>query len=408
MKSMIYYEFAKIFRRKVNVIVMLAGIVLMVVCAVNYVRQEPFYDKASGTYVNGREAFRLEEKTNNEMTDYLTEEYLTGVVEGIQEKYIDMDMESDKAYEQVIQTKEDLISLICKNYADVGEEMDWNKLNEISTENGIGFYERRLDKVEEYLNMDFSYGNYSEAEKEFWMEKEKEVQTPFAWGDKTVMNKIWTMMEGGFYFLFVIAVCTAPVFASEYESGASALLLTTRYGKTKLIYAKILASVLFALVYTAVGLGIGVGILGLAVGFHGAELPVQLWDSIIPYDWSIGKTLWISFAIILLIGLMISLLTLLLSARVRSGLSTLVIMFALLVGPTFLPMSKTSGLWNHINYLFPVRVTMTKDVISTLNSYQFGPVILSYLGMAVLTYVVVAVISFFGIGNGFARHQVSK
>ncbi|MDD6481560.1 MAG: ABC transporter permease subunit [Lachnospiraceae bacterium] len=408
MKSMIYFEFAKIFRRKVNVIVMLAGIVLMVVCAVNYVRQEPFYDKASGTYVNGREAFRLEEKANNEMTDYLTEEYLTGVVEGIQEKYIDMDMESDKAYEQVIQTKEDLISLICKNYADVGEEMDWNKLNEISTEDGIGFYERRLDKVEERLNMDFSYGNYSEAEKEFWMEKEKEVQTPFAWGDKTVMNKIWTMMEVGFYFLFVIAVCTAPVFASEYESGASALLLTTRYGKTKLIYAKILASVLFALVYTAVGLGIGVGILGLAVGFHGAELPVQLWDSIIPYDWSIGKTLWISFAIILLIGLMISLLTLLLSARVKSGLSTLVIMFALLVGPTFLPMSKTSGLWNHINYLFPVRVTMTKEAISTLNSYQFGPVILSYLGMAVLTYVVVSVISFFGIGNGFARHQVSK
>ena len=79
MKSMIYYEFAKIFRRKVNVIVMLAGIVLMVVCAVNYVRQEPFYDKASGTYVNGREAFRLEEKTNNEMADYLTEEYLTAL-----------------------------------------------------------------------------------------------------------------------------------------------------------------------------------------------------------------------------------------------------------------------------------------------------------------------------------------
>lgn len=406
MKSMIYYEFAKIFRRKVNVIVMLAGIVLMVVCAVNYVRQEPFYDKASGTYVNGREAFRLEEKTNNEMADYLTEEYLTGVVEGVQEKH--MDMESDQAYEQVIRTKEDLISLICKNYADVGDEIDWNKLNEISTENGMGFYERRLDKVEEYLNMDFSYGNYSEAEKEFWMEKEKEVQTPFAWGDKTVMNKIWTMMEVGFYFLFVIAVCTAPVFASEYESGASALLLTTRYGKTKLIYAKILASVLFALVYTAVGLGIGVGILGLAVGFHGAELPVQLWDSIIPYDWSIGKTLWISFAIILLMGLMISLFTMLLSARVKSGLSTLVIMFALLVGPAFLPMSKTSSLWNHINYLFPVRVTMTKDVISTLNSYQFGPVILSYLGMTVLTYVVVAVISFFGIGNGFARHQVSK
>lgn len=406
MKSMIYYEFQKIFRRKFNVIVMLAGYILMLVCAVNYVRQESFYDAETDSYVHGIQAYRMNEKENSELADYLTEDYLTGLIKGIQEK--NMDLESDEAYMQVIRPMTDLLHVICRNYMDMSEDVDWNKLNEIPTEDGVHFYERRVEKVEEFLNMDFSYGNYSEAEKTFWLKKESEVETPFRWGDKTVMNNVWYTIEVAFYLLFVIAVCISPVFASEYESGASALLLTTKYGKTKLIYAKILAAILFSLVYMVIPIGMGVAILGISVGFHGADLPVQLWNTIIPYNWTIGETFVVSSAKILLITLAITLLTLLFSSRIKGSLSTLVIVFAILIGPAFLPMSKESGLWNHINYLFPVRVVNTKDVISTLNSYQFGTVVLSYLGMTVLVYFLIAIISFFGIGNGFAKHQVSK
>ena len=37
----------------------------------------------------------------------------------------------------------------------------------------------------------------------------------------------------GFYLWFVIVICVSPVFSSEYESGAAALLLTTKHGKVK-------------------------------------------------------------------------------------------------------------------------------------------------------------------------------
>lgn len=401
MRSMIYYEFQKIFRRKLNIIAMLAGLLLMLVCAVNYVRQTSFYDAETNSYVRGTEAFRRQEKAKAKMTDVLTEEYLTGVVMDIQEQ--NMDLASDVAYLEIIRPQSDLLHMLCRNYMDVGEEIEWNQLNEIPTENGIHFYERRLEKVENYLNRDFSYGNYSEAEKAFWMEKENEVQTPFLWGDTSVMDCIWSLIEIGFYFMFVIAVCIAPVFASEYESGAAALLLTTKYGKTKLICAKIFTAVLFSLVYVAAGIGMGVAIVGIMVGFHGAELPVQLWYTIIPYNWTIGKTLIVSFAMMLLIALTITLFTLFLSSRVKGSLGTLVIVFVLLVGPAVLPMSKECGLWNHINYLFPVRVMMTEDVICTLNSYSFGPVVFSYLGMAVLVYLLVSVLCFLGIDRARAR-----
>lgn len=362
MRSMIYYEFQKIFKRKMNVIAMLAGMILILVCAVNYVRNESFYDADSDSYVSGIQAFPMQEKKSSEMTDYLTEEYLTGIVKNIQEK--DMDLESEEAYLEVIRPKTELMHILCRNYMDMGEEVDWERLNEISTEGGIQFYERRIEKVEEYLNMDFSFGNYSEAEKAFWLKKENEVEIPFLWGSKSAMDSMWTLIESGFYLMFVIAICIAPVFASEYESGASALLLSTKYGKTKLIFAKIIASVLFSLVYVALGIGMGIAVMGITVGFHGSNLPVQLWDTIIPYHWTIGETLVISFA---------------------------------MIGPAFLPMSKESGLWNHINYLFPVRVMLMKDAISTLNSYQFGPIVFSYLGMAVLVYLLVSVLSFLGI-----------
>lgn len=406
MKRMIYYEFQKIFQRKLNVIVILAGYILMIVCAVNYVRQASYYDAASAGYVYGIEAYRISEKTNSEMTDYLTEDYLTGVVKDIQDKNVDL--ESEEAYLEVIRPKSDLLHVLCRNYMGVGEEIEWNRLNEIQVENGIHFYERRLEKVEEYLNMDFSYGNYSEAEKAFWMEKENEVQTPFLWGDKSVMDCMWDVIEIGFYFMFVIVVCISPIFASEYESGASELLLTTKYGKNRLICAKIVTSVVFSVGYVAVGIGMGLAIIAIMVGCSGANLPVQLWETMIPYDWTIGKTCAVSFAIMLLMALTISLFTLLFSSRIKGSLSTLVIGFVILMGPAFLPMSKESSLWNHINYLFPVRVMLMKDVMSTLNSYQFGPVVLSYLGMIVFVYLFIAIMSLFGTVNGFARQKMRK
>ncbi len=400
MRSLIYYEFQKIFRRKFNIAVMLAGYVLMLGCAVFFVTRESFYDADSDSYVYGIQGYRMSGIRYGKLTDYLTEEYLTDVVESIQEK--NMDLQTDEAYMQVIRPISSLLVVICRNYTDIGEDVEWGILSEISAENGIRFYERRMEKVEEYLNRDFSFGSYSEREKAFWLEKENEVQIPFQWGDKSVINSVWNAIEISFYLMFVVTVCISPVFASEYESGASALLFTTRYGKSKLITAKILAAIMFSLAYVAVGIAMNVAIIGITLGFSGAELPVQLWDTVIPYNWTIGKTCVISFAMKLLITLTFSLFIMLLSSGIKRSLSTLVIAFTVLIGPVFLPMSAESGLWNHINYLFPIRVLMTKEMISTLNSYQFGPVIFSYLGMAVLVYLIAAVISFFGI-----RYQVN-
>lgn len=405
MREMLFFEWKKIFNRRFNLIAMAVGYFLILVCTINYITQNNFWDAESEQYVYGVSAYEIGRVRNEEKTDYLTEEYLTELTKEIQARNIPLG--SDEGYTEVIRPMGiDLLWVLGNAYVDVGETVDWGKLSEIPTEGGIHFYERRLQKISEYLNMDFSYGNYSEAEKEFWLNKAKEVQTPFRWGNTENMDTVWITIMIDFYLLFVISICIAPVFASEYESGAAALLLTTKKGKTKLITAKILAAVLFSLCYMGAGIGMGVVIEGLMIGFYGNDLPIQLWGTSIPYNWSVGETCVISFLLMLLITLSIALLTLAWSSRLKSGIIVLVLDFTLIIGPAFLPMSKSSGLWNHINYLFPVRIMNMENVLKAFNSYQFGDVVLSYIGMIVLVYVLVATVSLLMIKGGFAKHQI--
>lgn len=405
MKNMIRFELEKIFGRKLNQVAMFAGYILIAVCVTAFLMDNSFYDVETQSYINGLEAIRRDQERCLAMPDSLTEDYLTDLVVEMQEQARVLDSE-DEIYAQVVRPMGDLFWVVCRPYTEAGEYVKYDKIKEIPTQGGIGFYERRLEQVDEYLNLDFSYGNYSEAEKAFWMAKEREVQTPFAWGSKAVMSIMWDTIKISFCLTLVIAVCISPVFAAEYESGAVALLLTTKHGKGRLIHAKILASVIFSMGYMALGIGMGLAVEGIILGFQGAELPVQLWQSVIPYNWSAGEACLATFGMELLIALTVTLFVVFLSSRTKGSMVSLVLVMLVLLGPAFLDMSKESRLWNHINYLMPIRVMNVLDVIRTFNSYQFGSVVISYLGMIVISYLCVCVISLLGTKRGFARHQV--
>lgn len=410
MKELLFFEWKKIFEKRLNVIAMVVGYLLILGVTVSYIMQEEIWDSKSGQYVSGVRAYEARREQNEGMTDYLTEDFLTDFTRQLQtqcEEKGGISLDSDEGYIEVVRPNGvELVYLLGDMYTEKGDLVELEKLNKISADEGIQFYERRMEKISNYLNLDFSYGNYSEQEKEFWLNMAEQVQTPFQWGDDAVMDLVRIIIGIAFYLLFVIVICVAPVFASEYESGAVALLLTTKRGKTTLITAKILTAVVFAITYLSIGIGSALLILGMVVGFWGSELPVQLWSVSNPYNWNLGEACGISVLIMLLIALTITLLTLAWSSRSKSGFSVLVLDFLLLVAPVFLPMSKNSGLWNHIRALFPAYTMNIREVMETFVSYQFGDVVLSYMSMTVLVYLVVSVISLFSIRGGFAKHQV--
>lgn len=399
---MMWFEWKKIFERRLNVAAMLLGYLLIGVCVFNYITQESIYDEKTDSYIAGIAAYRLDQERAAKQTDVISEEYMTQLIGKIQSYH--MDLESDDAYSEVIRPLGDIFYFAAKNYTDMRADiMDRNALNEIDLTERAHFYEQRMKKITDYLNMDFSYGNYKEAEKAYWIRKAEHTVTPFRWGSKGVMDALLDTIAIGFYMWFVIIICTSSVFSSEYESGAAALLLTTKYGKDRLIWSKIAVTVLFTVGYLSIGTFVAVGVIGLLLGFSGADLPAQLWNSVIPYNLTTGQVCLGNFAIVLLIGLALALVLLCCSARLRSSPATLVIGGAILIAPAFFPMSKESGLWNHINYLFPVRVVDLKAVLGSFVSYTVGDFVIPYVGMLVIVYVVIGFFALALTRKGFVR-----
>ncbi len=248
-----------------------------------------------------------------------------------------MDLESDEAYEEIVRPLGDIFYFTAKNYTDMRKNtVDKSPLGEVDLTDGARFYEHRMEKIKDYLNCDFSYGNYKEIEKDYWIKKAENTDIPFRWGSTSVMTSLMELIFVGMYLQFVIVICMSSVFSSEYESGAAVLLLTTKYGKDRMIWSKIAVSLLFTVGYLTVG-------------------------------------------------------------------ATLVIGAAIIIAPAFFPMSRDSGLWNHINYLFPIRAFNLKEVIESYVSYTVGNVVISYIEMIVIVYTVISVVALLPIRRGFVK-----
>ncbi|MCM1119315.1 MAG: hypothetical protein NC543_08145 [bacterium] len=402
MRLLFYYEWKKILGRKVNQIALLLGFMLVIVGNLVLIQQEDL--SYNGKELKGTTAISVQGEIESALSPALDEAFLTTFLREYQEQIAGNPYGYDFA---LIQPKSNLFSLIAKNYTEWNEYMDYETLSTIPTDDGIGFYDRRMEKIETLLNADYSYGNYSEIEKAYWLEKAENVSTPFAWGNTIVWNIIWRAIGMLAYQFFVISICIAPVFAGECQNRTDVLLMTTKYGKNRALIAKILVSLTFAILYiTLCGL-IGIGMNVLLLGTDGWNLPIQLWDTIYPYEWTVTAACAVNFGVILLIMLFLTAFSLMLSAISRNPLVVLAVDILLFLGTVFLPSSKSSGLWNRILRLFPLHCFDLRHVLSAYNDYPLGELILPYLTMIFLVYGILTVVCALGAVKGFQGRRRS-
>lgn len=404
MRKLIRFELKKILDRRVNRIAMLLGVVLIVFTNLALLHNETF-PLTEDKYLTGREAIRRQGEEDRALTAELSEEFLTRFLQDYQQT---LQKESaDSSYNwPAIAPSSTLYSLIANHYREWNDQFTWEDLGSISTDGGIHFYERRLEKIETLLTSNYSYGNYTETEKNYWREKAESVSTPFSWGSRDVWNRIFESISLLIWLLFVISICTATVFSGEYQERTDALLLSSKHGKGKLIPAKIGASFLFTFTYTGLCGILSIGINVVLLGIQGWDLPVQIFNTIIPYDWNILQACAVNLLVIFLIFTLLTGVSLLLSAICKSSMAVLALDVLLFYGTLFIPSSKTSWLWNHIFCLLPLHCFNLKDVLKMYISYPIGNTVISYLGMILLTYTLLSFLCILSTGRFFRNHQV--
>ncbi len=408
MNTLIKYEFLKIAKKRSTLIIMLASLFITALLFGLPVLQFQTYDK--GDLRKGLDGIRYERSLMSDLDVVITDEYAAEVIDevsGLFENPENVGTDGTErfligdAYWEHIAPREPLIDLIASAYARPGESAGYTSMPDIKNAGNKGFTQARKEKVQGVI--DSPSKGLSDGQKEYWLS-----MTENCGELKYGYHKGWKIIHTNFELLIfaVLACCMiiAPVFAGEYQAGTDAVILSSRYGKTRLIHAKIAASMIFGILAFLVHVIVAFGIPLLFFGTEGWDLPLQVLGLTIPYPWTISGAVLRNTGVIFLVLIAMIALTLLLSAKMKSPFAVLAVLIPVILVPMFFTPGGTSGIFDQILFLLPYRSMVPE--IGKYISYSFGSFTAGLLEVRTVCCLILTLIFIPLCGRAFKKHQV--
>ena len=407
---LVKYEFLKILRKKSTLIVMAVSLILTGFLFGLPIIQYQTYNQAG--VIKGTEGIAYEKEQYADLSVPLSEEYIAETIREVQELFVNPDNIGYDGNEQFligdaywngVAPREKLLNLIANAYSKPNEILGYNNLPDLDIKDGAFFYQTMEEKIQTLLNNPSR--KLSDEQKEYWDSMAGKVDTPLQYGYYEGWEVIISSFELLMFALLAICIVVAPVFSGEYQEGTDAVILSAKYGKTKLTTAKIAASLLFGTAAFILHIVVACGLPLAAFGADGWNLPLQIANTTIPYPLTFLQAVLINIGIIYLVLLAMVGLTLLLSAQLKSPYLVLIILVPILFIPMFLTPNGTTGAYNLILFLLPYRSTMPE--FGKYISYQFGGLVWDALTVRTILYAFLTVIMLPLARLGFKKHQVA-
>lgn len=413
MGTLIKFELKKLYKSRLNQIVFLGTCFIMLVAMLLSVEQMFTYDKEGNT-VSGLEWADYKKEIMKEQEGPLTDERAEEIIREYQELISNPDnVEGEGAslhfkkelfysYELPMQ---DLLLKVAHNYDEPGINTWGGNLIELSLEERKEFYKARTERLRDTLIMGTSDWEYSDAEQRFWEKRAEEIATPVYYGYTEGWKQVIDCI--GFFILPLVGLCImlARIYAGEYESGAEHIILTTKYGKTKVIAAKTLAALIFGGLYCLINAGIPYAVILSAFGAEGGRLSIQNYDMQNPYPFTCAQMALLYSGICLAAAFGITAFVLFLSSRMKAALPVLSTSMVVILSGIFMRYSETHGIYNRIIDLLPYKAISVFS-INGINSYPFGNLVLDYPSMLYVVYLTLGILLLFFAGRAFRKHEV--
>lgn len=404
------YEFLKILRKKSTITVMAASLLLTAFLFSLPILQYQTYNQDG--VIKGSAGIAYTKSQYQDISVPITEEYVEKTITEYQKLFENPDNVgydgSEKfligdAYWNFVAPREKQLRMIASAYDSPGENSGFNKLPELDLANGAKFYQMRNEKIESLLNAPSR--ELSAQQKEYWGNMSSKVETPLQYGYHEGWEIIMSSFELLMFALLAVCIVIAPVFSGEYQAGTDAVILSGKYGKTKLVTAKIISSMLFGVLAFTLHVTVAFGLPLAAFGADGWNLPLQAAGLTIPYPFTFLQAALTNLGVIYLVLLAMIALTLLLSAKMKSPFLVLAILVPVLFLPLFLSPNGTAGAYNLVLFLLPYRCAMPE--IGKYVSYQIGGLVLDAFSMRAILYAALTAVMLPLARLGFQEHQVA-
>ncbi|CAG7840769.1 MULTISPECIES: ABC transporter permease [Clostridium] len=377
MATLIKYELRKIFKTRSTKASLIVILLLMVCSTISNIKHRLYVDEM-GNQIRGLKAIELKREQVTNHAGYLSEDKLINVFNGYKKIYNDSknyECLKDEAFAEYID-KDEILDLVREDFS-YADKYNYGIIDSLHSKDIRSFYKRRDKKIREILNKKYSHGSYSESEKEYVCSINNRISKPFYFdysdGWEGIFRELFHIIL--ISIIFVISICIAPIFALEYETGADSIILSTGYGKNKLIIAKILA-VFLCTTFVYFGLVLIFTLCMLWIyGIYGwnASLQVIFIKSVYPF--SVLEGYLIGVALGYLVALAFSSFVMVLSSKIKTSY-IMVISGLLIFIPIFFRRNKENLALNRLMNLFPGNAVNAFRNFSSFDTYVFKNIVL--------------------------------
>lgn len=411
MKEMMKYEWKKIWKSKLVQLAAVGCGLFLVFCVYSSIRQITAVD-TEGNKFSGIQAVKVLKQTREQVV--LTQEN----VEQVMRTYLaytqnpetnsedpELAFLSEEMYRKYYLPNLDLLRLIASQYSEIGSN---DSIKEVFEEKlGQDFSHACSVQRENYIDYINQTGGITGEQAAYWKERAAKIggyTYGYCKGWEAILNTLtWLVL-----IMMIICVGIAPIFAGEYQSKCDSLLLCMKYGKSRLITAKIVAAWAYtSCVYWGITL-LYSGVYMLVLGTEGADLPIQILYPSVPVSFPL--TVSQGCALALLLGYVFTIgltgMILLLSAVLKNAYSVIIAAFLFLIIPTFLYADNLGYLWGHLLLLLPSKIADFSFRVYT--AYSAGGKVFDWMTMAALVNGTAAVVFSGAAYRVFRGHQVNQ
>ena len=411
MSGMIKYEWKKIWKSRLAQLSIIGCGLFLVFCVWSSIMQISATNE-NGENFSGMSAVEVMKDTqkNIELTQKNVDEIVRQYLKYTSDPNTNSESEthqylSEEVYRTFYLPNRDLLSLITNVYREPGSG---SSMKEVLEENvGKDFREAQIKRDNTYIDLKKEQGRLTSSEANYWKEKTGNLQE-YQYGYHKGWSMILDTLTWPVLIMMIICIGIAPIFAGEYQSKCDSLILCMKYGKSKLIFAKIVSGWLYATcVYWGITL-IYSSVYMIFLGTQGADLPIQLKypAMCVGYNLTMGEAVVIALLLGYFFTLGIMGITLFMSALLKNTYAVIIVAFLLIIIPTFLSPDTGGYAWSHVLSLLPPKIADFS--FQSYTAYSIGNIVLSWPVMAILINAIVAVICSVLGYIVFRKHQVNK
>lgn len=213
----------------------------------------------------------------------------------------------------------------------------------------------------------------SEEEKQFWRIQEAKVEVPIVFryteGYSVLFSSVYTI---GLLVIFMVSVCLGGVFPEEQKQRTDQLILSSKYGRNDIYWAKFMAGLFVAFEMTCIFIVVTFFIAFVLYGADGFDGAFQLIYEGNSNPISVGQAILIAYAVVLVVGIFTGALTMFLSEVLHSSTGTLAIIIGSMVLTMLINIPEEYQIMEQIwNYL-PSNMIASWNIFSPAIIILFG------------------------------------